>query len=175
MFIDFSRELSMIQNVEIREQTAKLIKLFPSYFWSSKSSSTGKYHAIGESLFTHTCRDVKVFNDIAHLEQFGLTQEEIDYGIAALIIHDSFKYGIEKHEYTQHEHPLIAADFVMSNASDDHYACIVANAIASHSGEWTKSKYSKVELPKPETMLEKVVHLADYIASRRYINVDLDI
>ena len=37
-------------------------------------------------------------------------------------------------------------------------------------GIWNKDREGNEMLPKPQTQIEKLVHLADYIASRKYID-----
>ena len=41
-------------------------------------------------------------------------------------------------------------------------------------GEWNESKRSSVVLPKPETDIQKFVHMCDYLASRKDIEVLFD-
>ena len=48
------------------------------------------------------------------------------------------------------------------------------NAVASHMGPWNTSNYSDVVLPVPKAPIEKFVHMCDYLASRRFINLDFD-
>ena len=48
------------------------------------------------------------------------------------------------------------------------------NAIASHMGQWNTNSYSDVVLPKPKTKYQIFVHMCDYLASRKFINVEFD-
>ena len=41
-------------------------------------------------------------------------------------------------------------------------------------GEWSTDKRSSIVLPKPETEMQKMVHLADYLASRKDIEMQFD-
>ena len=41
-------------------------------------------------------------------------------------------------------------------------------------GQWNKNKYSKIELPKPELEPQKFVHMCDYLASRKWLEVKLN-
>ena len=47
----------------------------------------------------------------------------------------------------------------------------VVELIASHMGQWNKTK--SMEMPVPETPAQKFVHLCDYLASRKYIIVEV--
>ena len=167
------QELNYIKDEFIKAQTKLAIDNFPSYFERVMSSSTGKYHAVNETLYEHTRRDAKLGYDVVKLEMFELDDLEKDIIISALILHDCCKYGREYHQYVLHDHPIIASDFIKEVCESD-FAEVVCPLIESHSGQWTTSKYSKTILPKPETKLQKIVHLVDYIASRRYITIDLE-
>ena len=173
----FENTLKLIKNDEIRKQTELAISKFPDYFEYAAASSTGKYHQSDENcrggLERHSKRDVKVFLELSIIENFHLTQDEIDYGIAALICHDCCKYGENYGQYTVHNHPLLASKLIRENCSKE-FADNVCPLVESHSGQWTTSKYSKDVLPKPTTMLQLLVHLSDYIASRRCVNIQLE-
>jgi hypothetical protein len=51
---------------------------------------------------------------------------------------------------------------------------MVSNAIASHMGEWNTNKRSSTTLPKPSDKIGKFVHMCDYLASRKDIEVLFD-
>lgn len=106
-------------------------------------------------------------------------------------MHDACKSGYpEQGRYTKHEHPLLVEDLIRdtlesyeSEAELDNdgarydmihsYIVTVSSLISSHMGEWNKNRYSAVELPTPQTFDQFLVHMFDYLASRRYINVDI--
>ena len=117
-----------------------------SYFYKVAASSTGKYHptyALGEGgLLRHTIAATKIACDIVNLEMFELTDDEKDYIICALLLHDTCKHGIPETKYTVHDHPLQAAELVMTFCSKE-FANNVAPLIASHMGQWNTSKYDK--------------------------------
>jgi hypothetical protein len=43
----------------------------------------------------------------------------------------------------------------------------ISNIIASHMGKFTTSKYSTIILPLPVSLPERILHKADYLASRK--------
>jgi hypothetical protein len=43
--------------------------------------------------------------------------------------------------------------------------------IRTHMGEWCTGKNGEVVTPKPKTEAQKLVHLCDYLASRREIDL----
>ena len=100
------------------------------------------------------------------------TSRERDLMRVAGIMHDSMKSGtdedFEKSKYTKFDHPLLAADNIrkMKGLPDEEIK-LIATTIESHMGSWNTDKRSKTVLPKPENKYQKLVHLADYLASRR--------
>ena len=53
-------------------------------------------------------------------------------------------------------------------------AQFIASAVISHMGQWNTSWKMSGMLPLPETPAQKVLHLTDYLASRKDINMSLD-
>lgn len=190
----FEKELSYIKDSTIRTMTAFAISNINSDFFAEAASSTGKYHpeyALGfGGLYRHTRAAVKIANDLLQLDMYKekFSESVRDYIIAALILHDSCKRGKDwDDKYTKFEHPLIVEDWLkeifaekMSIADDDtnskinDYVNAVSNLIKTHMGQWTTTRYSKVELPKPELEPQKFVHLCDYLASRKWLEVRLN-
>lgn len=50
----------------------------------------------------------------------------------------------------------------------------ICGSVSSHMGKWTTSNYSQVVLPAPKTLIQKFVHICDYLASRKSISVDVE-
>jgi hypothetical protein len=162
--LTFQKEISLIQSKEKQEFVREALALLPDYFFTIPASSTGKYHpsyALGEGgLVRHTKAAVIIFYDIANLEMFHVTPEERDLGIVALILHDGLKNGIEQNTYTLTKHPVINE---------------VCSYIETHMGQWnTDYKTQEEVLEKPSTKMQKLVHLADYLASRKYLELNFN-
>ena len=51
----------------------------------------------------------------------------------------------------------------------------IFKCIRSHMGQWNTNKYSNVVLPTPQTGTEKFVHMADYLASRKCIEMNFEV
>ena len=97
----------------------------------------------------------------------------------AALFHDCMKSGTqedyEKNPHTKFLHPILAANFIM------YCACVVGlnyddakfiyDAVASHMGQWNINKHGDGRLPLPKEPHQKVLHLADYLASRQDINM----
>ena len=48
----------------------------------------------------------------------------------------------------------------------------VSGLITTHMGPWNKDRFGNVVMPKPETKEQLLVHLCDYIASKKFLNVN---
>lgn len=181
----FDTELQMIQNGQIRDFTLRVIEAAPEYWFTEPASSTGKYHpayATGDGgLIRHTKAAAHILNDLLNLEQFQVLygDDERDCMLSAIILHDSVKHGFGASSYTTVTHPLDAAKLVQDVAAKGEVECsaelieFICKCISSHMGQWNSDYRSKKEvLPKPETMAEQLVHLADYLASRKYLTFE---
>lgn len=190
----FGKELSYIKDNTIREMTAFAIENISSDFFVEAASSTGKYHpeyALGlGGLYRHTQAAVKIAHDLLQIDLYKneFSNYVKDYIIVALILHDCCKRGIHWDEkYTVHEHPILVREWLNEIFTSDlcstiervreitkEYIDAVSNLIETHMGQWNKNKYSKVELPIPQLAPQKFVHLCDYLASRKWLEVKLN-
>lgn len=176
----FKKELGYIVEEDVRESLKVMIEKIPDYFFTIPASSTGKYHpsyATGDGgLVRHTKAAVRMAYELYGIYKFS--QRTKDLIIMALVLHDSVKKGEVESKYTLFDHPLVACEFIRKNASelkinkdDIEFVC---ECIASHMGRFNTSDYSDVILPLPKTPEQKFVHMCDYLASRKVINVGFD-
>lgn len=156
-------------------------------FWSVPASSSGKYHpayALGEGgLARHTIAALVIAKDLLEISKLQDTRER-DIVFASLAIHDSCKQGFKYNGHTVWEHPLIAADEWRAFAENYIVGGVcplatdmidsICGSVSSHMGKWTTSNYSQVVLPAPKTLIQKFVHICDYLASRKSISVDVE-
>lgn len=183
----FQNELKWIKDKQLRKQTIEIIGELPDYFFTVPASSTGKYHpsySLGEGgLVRHTKSAVLFAHTILELEQnqYDYDNDEQDIIIISLLLHDGVKQGVDNSEgYTRTTHPTDMAYFVSKFIMDKYDKLswqwqTISNCIASHMGEWNKDYKTGTEvLPKPETKLEKFVHMCDYLASRKFIEIEFD-
>ena len=177
----FEDELLLIQNDDIRSKTITVLEQVNEKFFIAPASSSGKYHpkyALGEGgLVRHTKAAIKIAMSLFAIDEYTFVPDMRDYIIAALILHDTCKSGIDwKNEYSVHEHPLLVSELIENALSpNDPYRWIVGRLIESHMGQWTTSKHSNIVLPHPLTDAQKFVHLCDYLASRNFIDIDFNI
>lgn len=180
----FKTEIEFIKNENYRNNLNILLDLVPDYFYEVEASSTGKYHpkfALGEQgLIRHTKVAVRIGKEVLSLECMKdyFSNKEKDLMLIALILHDSMKLGNPREKYTRFDHPLLAGKLIKENQVKTTFTDIevkfLINAIASHMGEWNTNAYSDVVLPKPRTKFQIFVHICDYLASRKFINVEFD-
>lgn len=182
----FDSILNTIENEDIRYFAEQCIETIPDYFWEVGASSTGKYHpqyALGElGLARHTCALVRFLNHILSVDCFGnkFTSREKDLMRVAGMMHDTRKSGDDeayaKNKYTKFDHPLLAANEIRTliGIISEEELELVASMIESHMGQWNTDKKSKIVLPLPENKYQKMIHLADYLASRKDIEVLFD-
>ena len=181
----FKNELEYIKDLKIREFTEKAIEDMPDYFFEATSSSSGKYHpsyALGKGgLLRHTRAAVRIAVELFRMEMFNYFEEEgKDLIISSLILHDGRKFGNTEGMHTLAEHPIIQA-FSMENNTEinnilpkDQFETICDN-IKSHMGAWNTAPRSNKEImPKPKGKMQNFVHLVDYIASRRCLEMNFD-
>lgn len=188
----FITELHTIENEDIREFAEKVLDDAPDYFFHVAASSTGKYHpkyALGDGgLMRHTKAVIRFYNHLMSVEQNQsmFTDREIDLGRVACLAHDIQKSGNneyyeeksnggENKVFTVFNHPLLAAKYIMSYKDvylTEEELKFIALAIGSHMGQWNTDKHNpNIILPKPKTEMQKIIHLADYLASRKDLDV----
>lgn len=173
----FEKELAMIKDAELREATADyLLNATPDYFWTDGASSSGKYHpkmSQGEGgLVRHTKAVVMFADELLRMSSYAYMKEEYkDYVIVACIVHDTRKYGmtaeIDKSEYANHaENAAIAfEEFCIEEwGFTPHF--LLLQAVRSHMGQWSTNKEDK-----PFTSVDRCVHMADYMASRSFVDI----
>ena len=172
----FERELNLIVNEDLRMAVKSYMEeATPDYFWTDGASSSGKYHpkfSQGEGgLVRHTKAVVMFAEELLRMSSYAYMKDEYkDYVIAACILHDTAKYGIhqyDKNEYKNHASNASKAfaeyaEQVMNYKPSE----FLLNAIIAHMGQWSTEKEDR-----PFTNIDRCVHMADYMASRSFIDI----
>ncbi len=178
----FKTEINYVKDEELKKDLKTLIRLLPDYFFEIPASSTGKYHpafSLGEGgLVRHTKVAVRIAYELLNNNTVGAKFSALDKDliIMALTLHDGVKSGMEHSKYTQFDHPLLVSKLIMENkdklsmeVDDIRKMC---SMIESHMGEWTYDSYHHREvLPKPRTAEQRFVHMCDFLASRKFLDV----
>lgn len=182
----FDQILKTFENDDIRKFAEMCIESAPEYWHHVAASSSGKYHppySLGEGgLVRHSIAVVRFLNHMFGVESISnqFTSRERDLLRVAAITHDMQKSGtqgdFEKSKWTKFDHPLriakIIRDFKGSGVLPDDEIELVAHAVESHMGAFNTDKHHPgVVLPKPTDKYQIILHLADYLASRKDIEM----
>ena len=177
----FNKEYTYIKDDKIRDDLKYLVSNLPDYFFEIEASSTGKYHpkfASGEhGLVRHTKVAVRIAYELMGNPALNnFTSREKDLILLALTLHDGLKCGNPKERYTRVDHPLLASSFVKEHKdklslSDDDID-FVTSVISTHMGNWNTDYNGNEVLPKPKNKYQRFVHMCDFLASRKVINVE---
>lgn len=181
----FNTEINYIKNERYKKSLINLVELIPDYFFEIAASSTGKYHpsfSLGEGgLLRHTKVAVKIAKSLLDNPTFGdkYKDSEKDLMLIGLILHDSIKHGFDGSEYTVAKHPLIACQFIKDNKGvtkfEESEIEFITNVIESHMGPWNTDYLTKEEiLPKPQNKYQNFVHMCDYLASRKFLDIKFE-
>lgn len=182
----FDELIPFFENEDIKEFAGKCIDSIPEYFFQVPASSSLKYHPAYAcetplGLAKHTVALVRILNHMFEVESIAnqFTSRERDLLRIAGIVHDSRKSGTqeeyEHNHYTKFDHPLQAAAVVRSiGGLPKKEIELIAHAIESHMGQWNEDKRGNAVLPKPQDKYQIILHLADYLASRKEIEVKFD-
>lgn len=172
----FDREINLIKDIELQDVVrAYMEERTPDYFWTDGASSSGKYHpafsqGVG-GLVRHTKAVVMLAEELLRMSSYAYMSDEYkDYVIAACILHDTMKYGfgatIDKEEYKNHAANAAYAFKMFAKECNYTASDFLLGAIRSHMGQWSTNKEDK-----PFTTIDRCVHMADYIASRSFIDI----
>lgn len=171
-------------NCKIIELVNEYFDKIPDYFYKVPASSTGKYHPSfdhGEQgLLRHTQMTCEMLTEFQRMGEYR-SLNFFDMMVAC-VIHDTFKNGYVNNNRTVASHAEIAAaefydtykkhiydpvelEETVGNVTYNYAAELdrrimeICNMIRTHMGIWGAIK--------PQTESEKLVHLVDYIVSRK--------
>ena len=180
----YRKEIEYVGDNSKRQDLIYLIGLLPDYYFEISASSTNKYHPDYASSNSGLVKHVKVVTRIAYellnnpIYKERFTDSERDLIIMACMLHDGYKSGRVKERYTRFDHPLIMSEVIMENRNNLSLTTdeirMLCKMIEAHMGPWNTSPYSDITLPKPENERERFVHLCDYLASRKFVNVNFN-
>ena len=177
----FEAELNYIIDENIRNSAMTILNLLPEYFFHIPASSTGQYHpkyALGEGgLVRHTKAAIRIACELFRIYAFD--DETKDLIILSLMIHDGIKKGMPEENHTKFEHPFLISNFIEENKDQlnlsDEQIMRVKSMVESHMGRFnTNPNIKDVVLPLPVNPEQKFVHLCDYLASRKCLELPFD-
>ena len=179
----FKNRLNEIEDEDMKNLAVAIIKKFPEYIWKVPASSSGKYHPVQDAgdggLIRHMACTAYIMNCLLAIDcnknRFSSTERDC-MRIAALV-HDGRKNGEKDCGCTKHEHPLWMADAVLAMKDEFLYLNkeidLIAELISSHMGQWN-TREGCVTLPLPINEMQRLVHEADYLASRKPMTMDME-
>lgn len=184
----FTTELSYIVNDNLRIFISQCLDGLPDYFRHIGASTSGKYHpayTLGEGgLVRHTKAAVGIAKELIRAElPFADILDDLDTDVvySALLLHDGLKCGMWE-DKTAFDHPILMSEYIKDKSIELNYLncdCYIIKSICrcveSHMGKWNTNSDYNFELPTPQTGLQQLVHLCDYIASRKNIEYKFDI
>lgn len=184
--IYFENEINLIQEEDIKKFLTVAVENLDDYVFIREASSSGKFHPLSDlgegGLLRHIKCVFYIGYDLLQLEHYQevFSLRDRDLILVSLLLHDVKKYGEpEKNRFhTINTHPILASDWIkcfnlLDNLIPEKDRMKICGCVASHSGQWNTNKAGEEFLPKPSNNMEFFVHLCDYIASRRYLNLDL--
>lgn len=176
----FQTELERITDLTLRDFCARFLdERVGAWFWESGASSSGKFHPVFSQGIGGLVRHVKAacmfLEELLRLSRWSYMPEEYkDYARVAILLHDCAKYGndneLDKEAYPQHG--AICAEMVENfwhEAYESMYGKLpdlIPMAIRSHMGQWVTDRKDR-----PFTAIDQLVHYADYISSRNFIDI----
>ena len=181
----FRQEINLIHNLSLVADFETLINSIPDYFFEVEASTTGKYHpkfALGQGgLVRHTKVAVRFGYELLNNPSIGdkYTSKEKDLMLIALTLHDGLKCGNPKERYTSADHPLLVCEHIKAQKEKlkmtEEEVDFICHVISSHMGPWNTDYYTKEEiLPIPKDKYQNFVHMCDYLASRKFVQVGFD-
>ena len=179
----FEDVLKYIKDQTLKADACYLIDGLPDYFFEVPASSTGKYHpsyALGEGgLLRHTKAAVRIAYELLQNPAINnFTDEEKDLILFALTVHDGLKNGKVKGRYTAFDHPIQMSNYIKENKDklelNDNQIDLVCRCIATHMGPWTTDFNGNEILEAPKDKYQRFVHMCDYLASRKFLNIKFE-
>ena len=181
MFLD---ELEYIKDEKLQDSLLKIIESLPEYWFHVAASSTGKYHpkySLGEGgLLRHSKSAMRIGYELLSDPCIGekYTDREKDLMLIALLVHDGLKLGEKEERYTRFDHPILMANYIIKNQLqynlEEDDAIFIADVIKTHMGPWTKDYNGNEILERPKTKYQNFVHMCDFLAAKKFLQVSFD-
>lgn len=180
----FNVEINYINNLDLKESLKLIVDKLPDYFFHEAASSTGKYHpkyALGEGgLLRHSKAATKIGLELLNNPLIGskYSPREKDMLLLSLLVHDGLKRGLTEEKYTRVDHPILMANFILDNYQNFKLnledAKFISDVIKTHMGPYNTDFNGNVVLETPKNKYQSFVHMCDYLASRKCLEVPFD-
>lgn len=172
----FNTEIELIESEDLRDFVRYFFdECCGDWFFEEGASSSGKYHpkfSQGKGgLVRHVKGAFMFLEELLRLSSWAYLNDEYkDYARVAILLHDCRKYGaIEYDKSCYPMHGQLCADAI-EDAWHEMFQTsapeLLKMAVRSHMGQWTEDREDR-----PFTPLDRLVHLADYLSSRSFLDI----
>ena len=172
---DLEQEVASIQDEGVQRFVRDMLTTAPPYFWTVPASMTGKYHPADDlglgGLVRHVQKAVELGRKLAEV---FMIEKHTDIIVAALVLHDCFKYGenntkegYSNHGYRMYYHIRQALEqgklpYVTEDETLSAKVRAIGFAIMRHSGRWHGTREGKAE-----NTIDWAVHIADVMSAHK--------
>lgn len=164
----------LIVDPSIRAMVMAGFKEVDSEFFRAPSSSSGMFHPADEindgGLALHTARVVQMGEYLG--EFFQLSDREQDTLRAGLLLHDTVKGGVPWNGYAN-DHGELAGELIKGLKGPADVKKVAAQIASNHMALWRKTAQGEPNPAVPDNKMDMVASLADYLAARDNIYVDV--
>lgn len=164
----------LIGNPAIRAMVHQGLKDVNPEFYTAPSSKSGMFHPADEinkgGLALHTARVVQMGEYLG--EFFGLDANEKDMMRAGLVLHDSVKGGVPWTGYAN-EHGELAGEFIKTLDGPQEAKGVAAQIATNHMALWRQKADGTPNPAVPNNKMDMIASLADYLAARDNIYLDV--
>lgn len=164
----------LIQDPAIRMMVHQGLAECNPKFYDAPSSKSGMFHPADEinkgGLALHTARVVAMGEHLG--EYFGLDAREKDVLRAGLILHDSVKGGTPWDGYAN-EHGELAGELIMGLDGPEDAKATAAQVASNHMAVWRQTPDGRPNPALPDNKMDMITSLADYMAARDNIYLDV--
>lgn len=181
---EFAYELSCVSNPLCQGIAVSAMSKLPEYFWTLPASSSGHFHpktSLGIGGLVRHVKSVFAVSEalLSHPSLYDFSADEKDEIRVAILVHDGIKQGFgSEPTHTLHDHPILPRTHLEPSGLNEQGLQVwdrICTLVESHMGPWNVDKKgeSDIVLPLPESPAQKFVHMCDYLASRKEIEVDV--
>jgi hypothetical protein len=175
-WLPLSAEINLIKNPSIVAFVQFALESAPAYFWTVPASTSGKYHPTkcrAPGGLVHHTRMVVYF--VSHMMLSMHCEAWHDELIAAAILHDMYKNGDNPKKFMGQNHwaahGMHLAGHLQRQAGWAHWAGNasvnkILDLTARHMQHWGGAA------PRPASMEDWCLALADYVSSRKLVNIE---
>lgn len=185
---DKSRMLAVIDNISdegIKMFAKTCLNIIPDYVFDIPASADCTERPASDiadgGLQRHLINTANVVSilmePIYGIIESAQKQHETDMMIVAALFHDFLKFGWQEDYETYHvelfDHPRLAAEALrcIKGIVPDNVVAFITNCIETHMGSRNTNPDdpNAIPLPIPDTECKRLVHIADYVATRNNI------